>query len=109
MCKTPYIQILQTKSNPGRLSQMNKALQTKNERIDHRFRAMVNAGFRTYKALSLAVEAKIGERVSYKSFHKVMLGEFVKGPKAEAMMAAVSELVGEPVSTLWPEIEELAA
>lgn len=88
---------------------MNKALQTKNERIDLRFKAMVNAGFRTYKALSLAVEERIGQRVSYKSFHKVMLGEFVKGPKAEAMMTAVSELIGMPVSTLWPEINELAA
>jgi hypothetical protein len=88
---------------------MNKNLQIKEGRITFRFQAMVNAGFRTYKALSLAVEKDLGAGVSYKSFHKVMLGEFVKGPKAEAMMASVSKLVDEPVATLWPEIQDLAA
>lgn len=88
---------------------MKRNLQIKDQRITFRFQAMINAGYRTYKALSVAVEADIGERVSYQSFHKVMLGEFIKGPKAEAMMASVSRLVDLPVPTLWPEIKDLAA
>ena len=88
---------------------MNKNLQIKDQRITFRFQAMILAGYRTYKALSMAVEEDIGERVSYQSFHKVMLGEFIKGPKAEAMIASVSRLLELPVKTLWPEIDELAA
>ncbi|NKE69838.1 hypothetical protein [Candidatus Manganitrophus noduliformans] len=89
---------------------MGKSLQTKktktsNERV---FKAMVAVEIFEYKQLHEAVEKKLKMTVKYQTFMKVISGKLLSGPKAEAIMNTVAELVGKKVKTLWPELEEAA-
>lgn len=88
---------------------MKKGIQPKKIRIRNRFKAIVAADFMNYAELQRAVEEKLKEEFSPSSFLKVMYGDFISGPKAEAIMNTVAELVKKPVKKLWPEIEEDAA
>lgn len=87
---------------------MGKSIQQRKKRIDERFKAIVSKNFFSYKEAHAAVEKRIGEKVAYHSFLKCMYGDFISGPKAEAIMKAVSELVKKPIETLWPELKDAA-
>lgn len=82
---------------------MGKALQFKNPALRKRFQAAVAADFVSFEELRKAVEEKLGTEVKYKSFMKVMTGDFSSGPIPETVKKAVAELVGRPVNTLWPK------
>lgn len=88
---------------------MGKSLQTKKTSNERVFRAMVAVEIFEYKQLREAVEKKMKTPVKYQTFMKVISGKLLSGPKAEAIMNAVSELVKKPIKKLWPELEEDAA
>lgn len=87
---------------------MGKGIQPKKIRIRNRFKAIVAADYTSYADLQRAVEEKLKEEISSSTFLKVMYGNFISGPKAEAIMNTVAKLVGKDVKTLWPELEEAA-
>lgn len=90
-------------------TKLGKSLQIKKPSNEKVFQAMVAAGIYEYKQLQAAVEKDLQKTFKYQTFMKVISGNLMAGPKAEAIMKAVSKRLNKPAEELWPELKDRVA